>query len=95
MPANIITTDDLRDFKIELLEEFRELLAKQSSGTIKKYLRSSEVMNILQISPGTLQNLRLNGTLPYSKVGGIIFYKAQDIQEVLNNNRVEYQNRSL
>lgn len=89
MPTNIITTDDLRDFKIELLEEFKELLAKQTSGAIKKYLRSSEVMSILQISPGTLQNLRLNGTLPYSKVGGILLYDAQDIQEVLNKNRVE------
>ena len=27
MPTSIITTDDLREFKLELLEEFEELLS--------------------------------------------------------------------
>ena len=27
MPAEILTTDDLREFKIELLKEFRQILA--------------------------------------------------------------------
>ena len=74
MPASIVTTDDLRDFKIELLDEFKGLLTKISQGKIKRYLKSNEVMELLKISPGTLQNLRINGTLPYTKVGGIIFY---------------------
>jgi len=91
MPATIITTDDLRDFKMELIDEFKELLAEQASGTIKRYLKSSEVMDLLQISPGTLQNLRLNGTLPYSKIGGLIFYDAQDIQKVLNKHRINHK----
>ena len=69
MPTNIITTDDLREFKMELLEELKSILSKQSSGTLKRYLKSSEVMDLLQISPGTLQNLRINGTLPYTKSG--------------------------
>lgn len=91
MPTSIITTDDLREFKIDLLDEMRKLLMKQSGGGLKKYLKSSEVRDMLQISPGTLQNLRINGTLPYSKVGGIIFYDAQEIQAVLENNRVHHQ----
>ncbi|PCJ98463.1 MAG: DNA-binding protein [Flavobacteriaceae bacterium] len=88
MPTSIITTDDLRDFKMELLADFKKLLAKQHKGTIKKYLKSSEIMELLQISPGTLQNLRINGTLPYTKVGGIIFYDSEDIQKVMDDNRV-------
>ena len=63
MPANIITTDDLREFKMELLDDIKQLLTRQSSGKLKKYLKSSEVMDLLQVSPGTLQNLRINGTL--------------------------------
>ena len=73
MPATIITTDDLRDFKLELLDDIKKLLSKQAQGKLKKYLKSSELMDLLQISPGTLQNLRIKGTLPYTKVGGIIF----------------------
>ena len=90
MPTAIITTDDLREFKMELLDDIKNLLAKQASGNIKKYLKSSEVMDSLQVSPGTLQNLRINGTLPYTKVGGIIYYDAAEIQNVMDANRVQH-----
>ena len=90
MPTSIITTDDLRDFKMELLDDIKKILTKQASGTLKKYLKSSEVMEMLQISPGTLQNLRINGTLPFSKKGGIIYYDSEDIQNVKLKNRVQY-----
>jgi len=90
MPTSIITTDDLRDFKFELLDDIKKILTKQASGTLKKYLKSSEVMELLQISPGTLQNLRINGTLPFSKMGGIIYYDSEDIQKVMLKNRVQY-----
>lgn len=90
MPANIITTDDLREFKMELLDDIKNLLAKQATGKIKKYLKSSEVMDLLQVSPGTLQNLRINGTLPYTKVGGIIYYDVEEIQKVMDANRVQH-----
>ena len=89
MPTNIITTDDLREFKLELLEEIRNLITKQSSGTLKKYLKSSDVMDLLQVSPGTLQNLRINGTLPYTKIGGILYYDAEEIQKIMATNRVQ------
>lgn len=90
MPTSIITTDDLREFKMELLDDIKNLLAKQTSGRIKKYLKSSEVMELLRVSPGTLQNLRINGTLPYTKVGGIIYYDAEEIQKVMDTNRVQH-----
>ncbi|WP_282030769.1 helix-turn-helix domain-containing protein [Winogradskyella eximia] len=91
MPATIITTDDLRDFKLELLDDIKKLLSKQAQGKLKKYLKSSELMDLLQISPGTLQNLRIKGTLPYTKVGGIIFYDSEEIQKVMDNNRVNHK----
>ena len=91
MPSSIITTDDLREFKMELIEEFKSILSQQQSQvTLKRYLKSSEVMDLLQISPGTLQNLRINGTLPYTKIGGIIYYDAQEIQQIMNENRVHH-----
>tara|TARA_R110002050_G_scaffold171077_5_gene303010 strand:+ start:825 stop:1103 length:279 start_codon:yes stop_codon:yes gene_type:complete len=89
MPATIITTDDLREFKLELLADIKQILSKQSQGQLKKYLKSSELMDLLKISPGTLQNLRINGTLPFTKVGGIIYYDAAEIQKVMDKNRVD------
>ena len=90
MPSNLITTDDLMDFKIELMESIKELLSKQAKGTLKRYIRSSEVMEMLQISSGTLQNLRVNGTLPYTRMGGTLFYDTEDIQEIMKKNRIHH-----
>ena len=88
MPTQIITTDDLRDFKIELLEEFKNLLENTNSPGVKKYLKSNELMELLKISPGTLQTLRINGTLPYTKIGGIILYDADEIDKVIKENSI-------
>jgi hypothetical protein len=83
MAATIITTEDLREFKMELLNEIKQLLNNQSGRSAKKWLKSQEVMDLLGISPGTLQNLRVNGTLPYTKIGGVLYYDYQEIMEVL------------
>ncbi|MEO2061216.1 MAG: helix-turn-helix domain-containing protein [Mesonia sp.] len=90
MSATIITTDDLREFKLELLEEIQELLLKQHSTTSKKWLRSKEVRELLGISPGTLQNLRINGTLPYTKIGGVLYYDEEEINTVLEKNKIHH-----
>ena len=88
MPTSIITTDDLREFKQELLTDIKELLNTQTTLKPKKWLKSTEVRDLLNISPGTLQNLRINGTLPYSKVGGVLYYDYEEIQNVMQENRI-------
>lgn len=88
MATTVLTTEDLQEFKMELLQEFKELLKSQSTLQPKKWLRSPEVRELLNISPGTLQNLRINGTLPYSKMGGVIYYEYADILKVMQANRI-------
>jgi flagellar biosynthesis/type III secretory pathway chaperone len=88
MPKEIITTDDLREFKIELLEDFKKILKTAGSTLSKKYLKSSELKKVLNVSSGTLQTLRINGTLPYTKIGGIIFYDAEEIYKLLKENSI-------
>ncbi|WP_271393767.1 helix-turn-helix domain-containing protein [Aequorivita sinensis] len=87
MAVEILTTDDLYEFKLELLEEMKKVIQSLKPQEPKRYLKSSEVMELLSISPGTLQNLRLNGTLPYSKIGGIILYEEKEIERVLEENK--------
>jgi hypothetical protein len=89
MPAQIVTTDDLLEFKVELLESFKKLLKENSGQPSKKWLKSYEVRKILSISPGTLQNLRINGTLPFTKIGGVIYYDYADIQTMLQANKLQ------
>ena len=90
MPTSIITTDDLREFKMELLEDLKGLLSARAGTTPKKWLKSTEVMEMLKISPGTLQNFRINGTIPYTKIGGLIYYEASEIERVLEENKVSH-----
>ncbi|GAA4904927.1 helix-turn-helix domain-containing protein [Mucilaginibacter conchicola] len=78
----VITKDDLNDFKKDLLQEIRQMIEPvESQG--KKWLKSVEVRKLLNISPGTLQNLRINGTLRFAKIGGMLYYKLEDIHKLL------------
>lgn len=74
---------------MELLDDIKKLLSKKGSGNLKRYLKSSEVIEMLRISPGTLQTLRINGTLPFTKIGGILFYDSEDIGNIMEANKVK------
>lgn len=88
MNVEFITKDDLEQFKKELFEEIRNLAGcHQKSGEVSKtWLKSFEVRKLLGISAGTLQNLRVNGTLPYTKIGGLMYYKHDDILRLMDGN---------
>ncbi|MBD0824417.1 helix-turn-helix domain-containing protein [Aestuariibaculum marinum] len=88
MSVKILTLDDLHEFKMELLSDIQNLMQNPESEKPKKWIKSSEVRKLLGISPGTLQNLRVNGTLPYIKFGSVIYYNAEQINEMLENNQM-------
>jgi hypothetical protein len=90
MPAQILTTEDLFVFKNELVEEFKKLLRQNGIQPVKKWLKSPEVRKLLSISPGILQNMRINGKLPFTKIGGVIYYDHEDIQKMLVSNKVQH-----
>jgi hypothetical protein len=83
MAAEIINKDDLNEFRELLLNDFKALLQGKQPQENAKWLKSYQVKNMLKISPGTLQNLRVNGTIRYTKIGGILYYKQEDIQRLL------------
>ncbi|MBL4587442.1 MAG: helix-turn-helix domain-containing protein [Flavobacteriales bacterium] len=85
MKLEVITKDDLYQMKAELLNEISALL--QGKTDQKKWLKSTDVRDMLGISPGTLQNLRVNGILPYTKVGGTLYYAHEDVLQVLLKNK--------
>lgn len=80
----IITKEDLQQFKNELIQEIK-FIVKPTQSEAKEWLRSTDVRKMLKISPGTLQNLRINGTLRFTKIGSIMFYKYEDIARLLDN----------
>ena len=96
MPAHIITTDDLREFKIELFEELRQLLAQRSEPLPdhREYLKSSEVSKLLKISLSKLQQLRARRVLPFTKIGATIYYRREDIYQLLDKNKKQARTHS-
>ena len=88
MAIEVITREDLNEFRTLLLSDLSEML-KSKSQQQKQWLKSNEVRKLLNISPGTLQNLRINGTLSYTNIGGIIYYAYSDLMKVLEQNKVD------
>ncbi|MGO4876002.1 helix-turn-helix domain-containing protein [Pedobacter psychrotolerans] len=82
MSIEIMTKSDLMDFKSDLFKELKAFLAPEKP-TDKKCLRSNEVRKLLGISTGTLQTLRNNGTLSFTKIGGTMYYSMDGINKVM------------
>ncbi len=50
------------------------------------WIDGQEVMHTMHISKRTLQSLRDNGTLPYSRINGKFYYKVAEIENLLESN---------
>lgn len=94
MAASIVTTEELEEFRIKLLTEIKELLMSNGRIGIDHWIKSGQVMSKLEISPETLQNFRINGTIPFSKLGGIIYYDEEKINEILESNEIEFKRKT-
>ena len=84
---NLATREDLELWKNELVQEVKVLI-KGEIPQPKKWVKSNEAREMLGCSPGTLQNLRQNGTLEFSKVGGTLYYSRESINKNLESNKV-------
>lgn len=91
MALEVITREDLNDFRTKLLNDLKNIILKKQEEKPRQWLKSKEVRALLNISPGTLQNLRINGTLTYTKIGGLMYYDQSDIQNVLNHHKINAQ----
>ena len=84
MEIEVLTKEDLNDFRMKLLDDISKLLM-HSPSKLKPWLKNSEVRKLLNISSNTVQRLRVSGKLRSSKVGGIHYYRYEDIEKLLNN----------
>ena len=83
----LITKDYLQEFKEELLTEISRMLENGGIKGGQKWLKSDEVKKLLNVSAGTLQAMRRSGTLPYTKIGGLIYYNMDDIHRMMDGQK--------
>ena len=55
---------------------------------LEELLDGQDIMQLLHISPRTLQTLRSNGTIPHTRLRRKIYYRRQDIENILRDNYV-------
>jgi hypothetical protein len=83
--SQIVTLDDLEKFRVKLMMDIKMMLEGNLGKTPKRWLKSCEVRQMLKISHGTLHTLRSNGKIPFTRIGGLIFYDACEIDRVLQD----------
>ncbi len=70
-----------------LLESIgQEQQVVSTHNDLNEWIDNQDVMQALHISPRTLQTLRSNGTLPYSRINNKIYYRRKDVENLLNAN---------
>ena len=72
------------------IKTIKAYLQQFQKSRIERFSEASidgqDVMQSRHISKRTLQTLRDNGTLPYSRVNGKFYYKVSDIEKMLETN---------
>ena len=84
MAIKVVTKDDLQQFRIQLINDIRQLIGSEEKTSGKQWLKNAEVKKILNISSNTIQRLRIAGKLRSSKIGGVHYYRYADIEKMLN-----------
>ena len=85
MAIEVVTSQDLEAFRVQLLNDIRQLLAPREAKLVKPWLKNAEVKKLLSISSNTIQRLRVAGKLRSTKVGGVHYYRYEDIEKLLNS----------
>lgn len=78
----LVTLADLRSVRDELLAAITRTRVSLPD-TAKKWLKSSEVRKLLNISPGKLLALRASRQLAFVRLGGVIYYDRNDIEAMI------------
>jgi hypothetical protein len=84
-----LTKKDLVEFKDLIVIEIKDLLDQNKLTPDKKdeeflWLRSKAIRSLLNISPATLQNLRITNKIRFRKILGSYYYNKEDLMKLFS-----------
>ena len=86
-----VTKEDLRQFGLLLIGTIRKMIQVDNDNDKKtvhpEWLKSRVVRKLLDISPGSLQNLRITGKIRFKKVLGSYYYNRADLMQLFNDDK--------
>jgi|TARA_X000000950_G_C13828144_1_gene624904 hypothetical protein len=88
MSVEILTKEDLNNFKVELVNLITEIISKGQPQK-KEILSNEDVKDLLGISSGTLRKYRITGKISYTKIDNILYYKYDDVIKLIDSNRLK------
>ncbi len=87
----IVTKEDLRQFGLLLVDKiqavFYEMNYRQKGLLEPEWLKSKAVRKLLDISAGSVQNLRTSQKVRFKKVLGSYYYNKEDLQKLFDDDK--------
>ncbi len=83
MQINIVTKEDLEEFRVKRLTEIREILKIQEVKSFPRSIKTKQALEILDMSAGKLKQMRITGELSYKEVGGTYYYNYNEVKGLL------------
>lgn len=87
----IVTKEDLRQFGLLLMDKiqviFQERNSQKNESLDPQWLKSKAVRKMLDISAGSLQNIRTKQRVRFKKVLGSYYYNREDLQKLFENEK--------
>jgi hypothetical protein len=85
----IVTKEDLRQFGLLLVDNMRTIIRETNSpkkeSADPEWLKSKSVRKLLDISAGSVQNLRTAQKVRFKKVLGSYYYNKEDLQKLFTD----------
>jgi len=80
--SELVTKDDLRQFGLMIIDEVRKLKPEITKDENVEWVKSRTARKLLTMSPGSLQNLRVTGSVRFKKVLGSYYYNRADLMKI-------------
>jgi len=85
----IVTKEDLRQFGLLLLDNMRFIIkeASHDNTTLSQpeWIKSKAVRKLLDISAGSVQNIRMTQKIRFKKVLGSYYYNKEDLLKLFKD----------
>lgn len=89
--SEIVTKEDLMQFGMQIIEavrsQLKEINRERQVIEEPEWLKSKAVRKMLDISAGSVQNLRLSNRIRFKKVLGSYYYSKTDLQKLFTDEK--------
>ena len=83
MRIAILSYKELENFRTQLADDLNQIIEMKDN---RRWIKTAEVQKLLKCSANTVRNYRRNGTLPYTKLGGALYYDREGVLKLLEVN---------